>query len=182
MAKYVAFLRAINVGGHTVRMERLRALFEELGLSGVETFIASGNVIFDHQGESAAEIERRIEAYLLISLGYEVATFLRTPAELVVALAACPFDAAVASAAGHSIFVAFTRDEIEPAVTERLAALGDADNAFTVVGRNFYWLRKKSMRETKITGATLERALGRRPTTMRNIPTVQKLAAKYGPR
>ena len=43
MTRYIAFLRAINVGGHTVKMDQLRALFEELGLSNVETFIASGN-------------------------------------------------------------------------------------------------------------------------------------------
>ena len=46
-ARLVAFLRAINVGGHNVKMDRLRELFEALGLSNVETFIASGNVIFD---------------------------------------------------------------------------------------------------------------------------------------
>ncbi len=45
MPKYIAFLRAINVGGHTVKMDYLRVLFETLGFSDVETFIASGNVI-----------------------------------------------------------------------------------------------------------------------------------------
>jgi uncharacterized protein (DUF1697 family) len=47
MPKYVAFLRAINVGGRTVKMGHLRSLFEAMGFSNVETFIASGNVIFD---------------------------------------------------------------------------------------------------------------------------------------
>jgi uncharacterized protein (DUF1697 family) len=46
MTHYVALLRGINVGGHVVRMDRLRALFAEAGLSGVQTFIASGNVLF----------------------------------------------------------------------------------------------------------------------------------------
>ena len=54
MRRYVAFLRAINVGGHTVKMDRLRALFAELGHGGVETFIASGNVIFEAAGGEAA--------------------------------------------------------------------------------------------------------------------------------
>ena len=45
--KGIAFLRAINVGGRNVKMESLRALFEDEGFTGVETFIASGNVIFD---------------------------------------------------------------------------------------------------------------------------------------
>ena len=47
MTRYIAFLRAINVGGHTVKMAELKRLFEALGFTNVETFIASGNVIFD---------------------------------------------------------------------------------------------------------------------------------------
>jgi uncharacterized protein (DUF1697 family) len=47
MPKQIAFFRAINVGGHNVTMEQLRSLFEALGLKGVETFLASGNVLFD---------------------------------------------------------------------------------------------------------------------------------------
>ena len=46
MPRFVAFLRAINVGGHVVTMDQLRAAFQELGFDDVETFIASGNVIF----------------------------------------------------------------------------------------------------------------------------------------
>ena len=47
VSRLFAFLRAINVGGRTVKMERLRREFEFLGFSGVDTFIASGNVIFE---------------------------------------------------------------------------------------------------------------------------------------
>ena len=47
MPRYIAFLRALNVGGHTVKMDHLRSLFEALGFGGVESFIASGNIIFD---------------------------------------------------------------------------------------------------------------------------------------
>ncbi len=46
MTRYVAFLRAINVGGRTVAMRELTRIFERLGFSDVGTFIASGNVIF----------------------------------------------------------------------------------------------------------------------------------------
>ena len=64
VTRYVAFLRAINVGGHTVKMERLRELFAELGLANVETFIASGNVIFDAPSGDAGALERQIEQHL----------------------------------------------------------------------------------------------------------------------
>ena len=69
MPRYVAFLRAINVGGsHVVKMDTLRARFEGLGFSRVETFIASGNVIFETRSKDAAGLERRIEAMLEMSL------------------------------------------------------------------------------------------------------------------
>ncbi len=47
MPRYVAFLRAVNVGGRTVKMDLLRELFAQLQFKNIETFIASGNVIFD---------------------------------------------------------------------------------------------------------------------------------------
>ena len=45
--RYVAFLRGINVGGHRVSMADLRDVFTSLKFGNVDTFIASGNVIFD---------------------------------------------------------------------------------------------------------------------------------------
>src|SRR6266545_8120025 len=77
MPRYVALLRAINVGGHNVKMEELRRQFERLGLSNVETFIASGNVLFDAKSSSVSALEHKIEAGLRTALGYEVATMVR---------------------------------------------------------------------------------------------------------
>ena len=82
MSKHIAFLRAINVGGHNVKMDHLRQLFESLGFSNVETFIASGNVIFDAKAGNVKALEKKIETCLQEALGYEVATFIRTTAEL----------------------------------------------------------------------------------------------------
>jgi len=82
MSKYIAFLRAMNVGGHTVKMDALRQLFESLGFSNVETFIASGNVIFEANAGNTKSLEKKIETCLLEALGYEVATFIRTDAEV----------------------------------------------------------------------------------------------------
>jgi uncharacterized protein (DUF1697 family) len=63
MPRYVAFLRAINVGGHIVKMDYLRSLFEELGFTNVETFIASGNVVFDSSYKNPASLEKKIEGH-----------------------------------------------------------------------------------------------------------------------
>ncbi len=78
MTRTIAFLRAINVGGHTVKMDVLRRHFELLGYTDVETFIASGNVIFTAPSHNAQMLEMTIENKLREALGYEVATFLRT--------------------------------------------------------------------------------------------------------
>ena len=61
MSLYVAFLRAINIGGHTVKMDDLRQLFESLQFTGVETFIASGNVVFEAGSDNPQELEKLIE-------------------------------------------------------------------------------------------------------------------------
>ena len=83
MPRYIAFLRAINVGGHNaVKMDFLRQLFASLGFANVETFIASGNVVFETTAKNTQALEREIENRLREAIGYEVATFIRTDAEL----------------------------------------------------------------------------------------------------
>jgi uncharacterized protein (DUF1697 family) len=83
MFRFIAFLRAINVGrGRTVKMRSLRQVFESLGLSKVATFIASGNVVFETRTKKTKILERKIEGALKEALGYEVRTFVRGETEL----------------------------------------------------------------------------------------------------
>ena len=90
--KYIALLRGINIGGHNVQMERLRALFVELGFSNVRTYIQTGNVFFESAETDAAELTGKIEDHLRAALGYDVPTFVRTIEQLAETLAAAPFD------------------------------------------------------------------------------------------
>jgi uncharacterized protein (DUF1697 family) len=99
MSRTFAFLRAVNAGGHTVTMARLRELFEKLGFRKVETFIASGNVIFDGGAAKEATLPRKIEEHLQAALGYAVISFLRTDRELAALVKGCPFDEAEVAAA-----------------------------------------------------------------------------------
>ena len=57
MIRYIAFLRAINVGGRVVTMSRLRDVFVGLGFRGVDTFIASGNVVFESRVTDTAALD-----------------------------------------------------------------------------------------------------------------------------
>ena len=89
MPRCVAFLRAVNVGGRSVKMELLRGAFEALALGRVETFIASGNVVFDTRARNLPALERKIEAQLSTCFGFGIDTFVRTLDE-VAAIAAHP--------------------------------------------------------------------------------------------
>ncbi|MBV9863993.1 MAG: DUF1697 domain-containing protein [Abitibacteriaceae bacterium] len=88
---YIAFLRGINVGGHVAKMERLRALFGELGCTEVRSYIQSGNIFFQTTEADRAALTHQIEQHLAEALGYEVPVFLRTIAEVEQLLLLDPF-------------------------------------------------------------------------------------------
>jgi uncharacterized protein (DUF1697 family) len=173
--RYVAFLRAINVGGHTVRMEDLRRLFESMGAANVQTFIASGNVIFDSAGTREADLERRIETGLETALKFPVATFLRTVPE-VAAAAACPAFAPADTAAAPALYVGFLKTPPPRAMCAAVSAASTATHRFQIEGREIYWLRLNLAEE--FAAPKLDKALG--PVTFRNVTTIRKIAAKYG--
>jgi uncharacterized protein (DUF1697 family) len=178
MPKYVAFLRAINVGGHTVKMDHLRRLFEALGFSSVETFIASGNVIFDSPSRGTKSIERKIEGHLRAELGYEVATFIRSTPELIEIADYRPFPDADLNAGGNVLYIGFLAQEPPAEARRKVLALATAVDDFHVWGRELYWLCRKKIGESEVSGALLAKALGVQ-STLRNSTTVRKIAAKY---
>ncbi|MDQ3930105.1 MAG: DUF1697 domain-containing protein [Chloroflexota bacterium] len=177
MPRLFAFLRAINVGGHTVKMDHLRGLFEELGFSKVETFIASGNVIFESDESGTQALESRIEDHLQAALGYEVATFIRTEAELADIAQYQPFPVEQADTGG-SLYIAFLKATTTTQAQHDLMAFRTDIDDFHVHGREVYWLCRTSLSQSTFSGARLEKTLGM-PATLRNVTTVQKLAAKY---
>lgn len=177
MPRYVAFLRAINVGGRTVQMTALRDLFLSFGFSGVETFIASGNVIFDAKSTAAPAIERKIEDGLAGALGYEVAAFVRTIEEVAAAASHEAFTPEEA-AGGAAFNIAFTKPALSEPARKALAALGTGVDRFQVHGSEVYWLCQVRQSDSKFTNAVLEKVAGVR-STIRTLGTIQKIAEKY---
>lgn len=175
MPRLFAFLRAINVGGHTVKMEILRRQFESLGFTHVETFIASGNVIFETPARNAATLEKKIAHHLHEVLGYEVATFIRTEAEFARLVAHQPFPAATFKAA-VAFNIAFLGHPPEATAARRLLALQTEIDTLAVHGREVYWLCRKKQSDSTFSNAVLEKTLGQ-PATLRGFNTLQKLAA-----
>lgn len=177
--RYVAFLRAINVGGHVVKMADLRKLFESMGLDAVETFIASGNVVFESPAKTDRAFEEKIEAHLKKRLGYQVDTFVRSLAELRAIAEYQPFSGSEFDIDKSSLYVGFLTTRLSADVARKLNALRTSDEAFHAHGREFYWISAVGIGQSVFTGATLDKIL-RAPATVRNINTIRRVVAKYG--
>lgn len=178
MTRYVAFLRAINVGGHTVKMPELKRLFEEMGFTDVSTFIASGNVIFEADSDDTAELEHTIEQALEQALGYEVITFLRTLPEVAAIAEHMPFIEAEFEA-GAVLYIVFLQTELSDELHKRLLALQNELDVFHVRGRDIFWLHRKQLRKPgKPADAPIEKTL-KIAATIRNVNTIRRIAAKY---
>lgn len=177
MPRYLAFLRAINVGRHTVKMDRLRQLFEALDLTEVETYINSGNVAFVAKSGRARSLEQKIEAQLREALGYAVTTCVRTPAELAAIAAYQAFREPVPAEGG--LYIAFVQSPLGREVQPKLDAFQTAQDRFHVHGREVYWWRGARFSDSPLSGSgKFEKLLGAQ-VTVRNSTTVRKLAEKY---
>lgn len=176
MPRYAAFLRAVNVGGHVVKMDRLRQLFEETGFTGVSTHLASGNVLLTAGRGRASRLEEKIEKALESALGWDVAAFLRTPAEIAAVAAHQPFSAEAVGEA-HGVYVGFLREPLAPPQLELVSGFRTPTDELAAAGREVFWLSRVRVTEASFSAAQLERALGVR-TTFRNVNTVKAVAAK----
>ena len=172
MTRHVAFLRAINVGGRTVKMERLRAVFEDLRLRDVSTVINSGNVVFRSGAKDRAALERRIERALAADLGYEVDTFVRSASEMAAIARRKDFAGAPD---GELVQVAFLKTRPPAAVRRAVEALATDMDELVVRGRELHWHVRGRTMDSLVKPKALGDALGG-PTTVRSITTVRKIA------
>jgi uncharacterized protein (DUF1697 family) len=177
VTRYFCFLRAINVGGHTVTMPTLKKLFEAMGFRNVETFIASGNVIFETSKRDPRKLEALISRNLHKSLGYEVHSFVRTRGDLAAVEAFRPF-AADKMANAVAYHVGFGTGPYGAAHKKSVAGLQTATDDLLADGHEIYWACTTRSSNSKVSGGAIEKALGGR-TTLRNINTVRRLLAKY---
>lgn len=135
MARYVALLRGINVGGHRkVPMADLRDAVAEAGGTDVATYVASGNVVLGHTSRSAGALERRLEAAVADRFGFDVDVLVRSAKEL---------DAVVAANAyerddGTKVVAWFCREPVTAAMFDGLDVDAFAPEGLTVGDRVVY--------------------------------------------
>ena len=176
MQRYIALLRGINVGGHTVKMETLRTYLEAIGLSNVSTFIASGNVIFESDVADTAAVEKQIEEKLFEELGYRVPAYVRSDSEIVAVASYSPFPAEKLAQDGSSLYVVFLRAAPAEMARDKVLAARTTTDEFHVHGREIYWWCRTKISDSPLfSGSLLDKTIGA-PSTTRNITTVRKLA------
>ncbi|HWH33173.1 MAG TPA: DUF1697 domain-containing protein [Egibacteraceae bacterium] len=173
-ARWVAFLRAINVGGRRVRMDALRDLFGELGFADVATHVASGNVIFRAAGTSE-QMRARIEAGLRDALGFDVPAYLRSERDVAGIVAAHPFG----DVPEAQVQVAFLRTPPTAAALRALRALQTPRDRLEPGGAHLYWLATDGVGRSTLSWPKVEAALGS-PTTVRSLTSLRRLAAANG--
>lgn len=198
MSRFVALLRAVNVGGVQLPMAELRRVMSDLGFRRVDTYVQSGNVLFAADGgetpERAQAHAQAIELRIERDLGPRVGALVLTADELARVVAGNPFAAEAdaeekelhvtflfpvendfgetdEAAAGEAFAAAFAALELPAAEGER-AAFGGAPVPRPVV----YLCLPNGYGRTKLNNAFFERRLGTAATT-RNWRTVTALAA-----
>lgn len=171
--KYVAFLRAINVGGNAIiKMADLKKMFESAGLDNVQTYIQSGNVIFESE-EDLDSLTKQIERKLENAAKYKIELFVRTMREVQAIATKPPFE----PKGEETVFVSFLNKKPDKKSQQTLLDLkSDADD-FAFKGRELYNLRRD--REKSIFSGNLVEKLLKMPTTTRNLTTIRKIAEKY---
>lgn len=173
--RYVALLRGINVGGKAkLPMKVLVGIFEESGATEVQTYIQSGNVVFEAAGAGeAAEIAAWVTTEIAGRFGYPGKIVLRSAEEMQSAYASNPF--LKAGADPEALHVYFVAEVPDAAGVEALDPERSPGDSFAVVGREIYLHLPGGMARTKLTNAYFDGKLGT-VSTARNWRTVGVLA------
>jgi len=159
-------------------MDRLRELFEEMGFSNVSTFIASGNVIFSASSDDVGSLTARIEKCLTERLGYDVTTFIRSPAELEAIAAFKTGNSGSGEPSTSSLYVILLQAPVADDLRATLSGLRSEMDEFRFSEREIYWLIQGKITASPLFGRVLEKATRGVPNTTRNLTTIRRLVVK----
>ncbi|MCL5992285.1 MAG: DUF1697 domain-containing protein [Bacteroidetes bacterium] len=175
METYISILRGINVSGQKkIQMADLKALYEELKLKEVITYIQSGNVIFKAEKKlSGTELSKRIEKKIFEKYNFDVPVIIRTISEMKKVLSVNPF----LKQKGidiESLYVTFLAETPMKADLEKIVKLDYTPDKFIIIGKEVYLHCPNGYGRTKLNNNFFENKLKVAATT-RNWNTVNKL-------
>jgi uncharacterized protein (DUF1697 family) len=177
MATYLAFLRAMNVGGRFFKMADLRAGLSNNGFGEVESHIQSGNLRLSSTLRSVAKVEVALETALEELCGFAVRTIVRTPAQLG---ELSSYGAGLESPLDGDTrrYVTFLKEDPDDELTATLNGWDVPGERAHINSREVYlWLAHPS-HEAKLTNARIER--GGVVATTRDWKVISALGEKWG--
>jgi uncharacterized protein (DUF1697 family) len=174
VARFVAFLRAVNLGERRVAMATARRVFEELGFDQVGSYANSGNLLFNADG-SASDHETAIRSALEDMFGFELTTFVRTARQVKALATEKPFGVI---AAGHTHFALLALTRLTATEKNAVEALSNDHDEVVVRGRDIHWLIRSRSTETTLGSRQWSQSLPSNPTTARNTTMLERLAEK----
>ncbi|WP_411893373.1 DUF1697 domain-containing protein [Winogradskyella sp. A2] len=168
---FIALLRGINVGGHKkMPMADLRALLSNSGLENVQTYIQSGNVVFQSSITDKFEIEALIKNSILSHFGFEVPALVKTHLQLQTTMDNCPFDEEKKI---KSYFILLDSVPKKEDVKEATKKQYDGEE-YLILNNCIYYYCEKGYGKAKFNMSYFERKL-KVAATSRNYKTIIKL-------
>jgi uncharacterized protein (DUF1697 family) len=170
--RYVALLRAVNVGGTKLPMAELREVCAGLGWREVRTYIQSGNVVFEADAEPAA-LESELEEAVQQRFGFASPVMVRSADQWRSYAGGSPFPEAEASDANR-LLLCLSKAPPAQGAAEALEARGAAGEQVRLKGDALWVLYPAGVGTSKLTPKLFDRLAGS-PVTARNWRTVTKL-------
>lgn len=174
MAVYISLIRGINVGGHKiVKMEQLRVALEKLGFQKVQTYIQSGNIVFQLPKQPASTIAKKTEDAIAKEFGHSAAVITLTADELKAVLEGNPF-LKKKGIDVTKLHVLFLSGRPEAAGVKKLAAIPSRNDQFEWRDECIYLYLPDGAGESKLATAPFDKLLSVQATA-RNWNTVNRL-------
>lgn len=174
MTRVVSLLRGVNVGGHhKIKMDALRALYEELGCEKVRTYIQSGNVVYQTRASDLDRLGLKIAGAIERSYGFHVDVVQRTAEQMRAVVESSPF-AGRPGLDPAKLAVTFLPLAADAAARARWSSIVIAPEEAHLTGSELYVYFPNGQADTKFPFAAVAKALGS-PGTARNWNTVMKL-------
>jgi uncharacterized protein (DUF1697 family) len=176
---WIAFLRAINLGARNrVPMAELRIVFEQAGARSVQTYIASGNVVFASGERDREALVSTLAAAVQGAFGVPAVVVLRTFDELAAVAAAHPFGADTS----HT-HVMFLERKLRAPERRSLAELDPAPDRFEVAGANVFLHYPDGVQGSRLSAALIEKRVGVAGTvrTWRTVSRLVEMAEAAAP-
>ena len=171
--RYIALLRGINVGGNTmIKMSELKAVFEQLGLENVATYINSGNIAFDSKAVPEASLVISIQEAISKAFGRDISTMVREREDIERILASNPFTGQYES--HKEMHVLFLKEEMPADKQQQLLAAVYPPERLEVKGREIYCHLPMGVADSLLGKGFIEKKL-KVAVTARNWRTVGRL-------